>query len=322
VPTVFQLTLSFPLTALALSPEDAAHKAALDKRLDMIRDRVNGVIQGLHTGLYLWGERGTSKSFTVLEELEHRQAEFQTHNSHVTPRALVEQLQKFPGAIHVVDDCESLTESREAWGLLRSALWSQDDAPHPQRWISWKVHGTTLSFTFTGGLILIGNTALPDNKAEVRALQSRITVLHHAATFPETAAHMRSVALQGFECGTEYMTPDECWRVADYVIERMRQLGRSLDLRVYKNGLKDYLQHRTHQSANTWQELINARLRGTAMTHETKAEATQREALTAKEIADLPGLTLAQRIDLWHARTGRDERTYYRRLKWLAAKSA
>lgn len=41
-----------------------------DAKLQLIRDRVSSVIHGYHTGAYLVGRPGTSKTYTVREHLE------------------------------------------------------------------------------------------------------------------------------------------------------------------------------------------------------------------------------------------------------------
>jgi hypothetical protein len=81
---------------------------ALEPKLKLIRDRVRGVAKSFHTGFYLWGDGGTSKSFTVLEELQKLKTDYVVHNSRMTGRGLVDTLQRLPSSVHVVEDCESI----------------------------------------------------------------------------------------------------------------------------------------------------------------------------------------------------------------------
>src|SRR6516164_11593973 len=120
-----------------MNGDDKAALATLKPKHELIRDRVRGVCTYLHTGFYLWGEGGTSKSYTVLDELQVQKADYILHNSRMTGRGLVDTLQEFPTSIHVIEDCESIFDDKRAWGVLRSALWSQSRRRSPEREISW-----------------------------------------------------------------------------------------------------------------------------------------------------------------------------------------
>src|SRR5262245_26537955 len=109
------------MAGLALSAEDRARLTELGPKLKLIRDRVRGVVKSIHTGFYLWGEGGTSKSYTVLDELQTLKADYVVHNSRMTGRGLVDTLARLPSSVHVVEDCESIFDDRRAWGVLRSA---------------------------------------------------------------------------------------------------------------------------------------------------------------------------------------------------------
>jgi hypothetical protein len=49
----------------SLSPSDRGHLVKLDKKLQMVRDRVAGVASGRHTGFWLGGRGGIGKSYTI-----------------------------------------------------------------------------------------------------------------------------------------------------------------------------------------------------------------------------------------------------------------
>src|SRR5262249_40160110 len=132
-----------------LSDEDKGHLQTLEPKLQVIRDRVRGVAQGIHPGMYVWGEGGTSKSFTILETLKECKADYKTHNSRMTGRGLVDVLFELPTSIHVIDDCESMLADGMARGVLRSALWSQSKKRPMEREITWRAHGVDIRFVFT-----------------------------------------------------------------------------------------------------------------------------------------------------------------------------
>src|SRR5688572_18423884 len=91
-------------TAVALSPEDAQHLARLRERLQLVRDRTGSVATGYATGLYLYGDGGVGKSYTMLDELKQRKANYVLMNSRMTGRGLFNALEKYPDAIHVLED--------------------------------------------------------------------------------------------------------------------------------------------------------------------------------------------------------------------------
>src|SRR3954470_6991618 len=76
-----------------LSPRDVKHLAALEPKLQLVRDYVFQVVEGLSTGMYLFGEGGIGKSFTVLSELERLKADYKLYNSRMTGRGLFNALE-------------------------------------------------------------------------------------------------------------------------------------------------------------------------------------------------------------------------------------
>jgi hypothetical protein len=300
---------------LALSAEDRKRLAELEPKHKLVRDRVRGVVESIHTGFYLWGDGGTSKSYTVLDELQKEKADYIIHNSRMTGRGLVDTLCRLPSSVHVIEDCESIFDDRRAWGVLRSALWSQSTKRPMERDISWTAYNTDIRFVFTGGIILIANKKI-DDLPELSALATRITVLQLIATFGQVAALMRSVALQGYTFGQDFLTPKECLEVAEYVIDRMRSLERPLDMRVYINGVKDYLQYKIGHSDTDWKDLIETRLRRVTILRERRSDVMSREASIALELSRME-ISPTERMRLWKERTGKSERAYWRRLKDL-----
>ncbi|HEY7426845.1 MAG TPA: hypothetical protein VH682_21595 [Gemmataceae bacterium] len=280
-----------------------------------IRDRIRGVVRSIHTGFHLWGDGGTSKSYTVLDELEKLKADYLIHNTRLTGRGLVDALQQLPSTVHVIEDCESIFDEKRAWGVLRSALGSQSKERPMQREISWTAFRTLIRFIFTGSIILIANKPL-EALPELAALATRITVLQLVTTFAEVAALMRSVALHGFTYGQDVVTPNECTEVAESVIDRMHSLARPLDPRVYVNGVKDYLQCKTGHSDTDWKDLIESRLRRTTFLRERRVDVMSREASIAYELSQMH-IAPAERVRLWKEKTGKSPRAYWRRLKDL-----
>src|SRR5262249_8441385 len=152
-----------------------------------------------------------------------------------------------------------------------------------EREATWRSFNNNLRFWFTGGIILIANKDLR-NQPELDALKTRIACLELVATFNEIAALMRSVALEGFRYPPDYVPPKQCLTVAEYIIDRMRALDRPLDMRLFVNGVKDYLQHRAGHSDTHWQDLLDTRLNETTVLRERRSERVSREKALAAEI--------------------------------------
>jgi hypothetical protein len=159
---------------------------------------------------------------------------------------------------------------------------------------------------------------LLDDVPELRALKTRIVPLQLIATFGEVAALMRSVALQGFVFGVDFVTPTECLTVAEYVIGRMHAMSRPLDMRLFVSGVKDYLQDKQGHAKTEWQQLIETRLMETTTLREGRAARLAREQAVALEVSELDA-TPAERMRIWKERTGASERAYWRRLRSLAS---
>ena len=308
----------------SLSEEDRRHLESLDRKLQLIRDRTEGVARGLHTGLHVFGDPGVGKTYTVLEELERLQTPHRLTNSRITGRALFDLLARYPEEIHVLDDVEPLTRDVNGAGVLRAALWGQgrrDLLGRLERAITWETHKDKRSVIFVGGVIMIGNRPL-DELPELEALKSRIATIHLQISDREVAAMMRAIASRGYRLGEFVLSAEECLEVAEFVITESRQLQQSLNLRSLINGLADYLQWTECGAGCHWHDLISSRLRQRPAIHgEIEGlgirERKKREELKiAREIMTLPR---EDRVRAWTKRTGKSESALYRRLNELAA---
>jgi len=246
-----------------LTAEEQAHLTKLESRFQHIRDAVEGVAQHYHTGLFLHGEGGTGKSYTVLDHLQKLKCSYKLHNTRLTARGLVDELEAAPEKIHLIEDAETLLDDKKAFGVLRSALWANGPAarqrPQP-RLITWTVYRTKIEFTFTGGLIVISNANLVQAIPEVRAIRTRITTLGLDVTHEEILALTKKICMDGHPFGELYVTPAQCMEVREYVISKMTELKRNLDIRLMINGFRDYLQWSEGHSEHDWKTLIDGRM--------------------------------------------------------------
>ena len=309
-------------TAPTSPNNDAAPLASLERKLQLVRDRTRGVVEGYATGCHIWGDGGIGKSFTVLGELNRLRADFVHFNSRLTGKGLFDNLVKYPSSVHVLEDCEALLRDKNALGVLRSALWSQARKRHPERLITWQSHGNDLSVVFTGGIILMCNTRLED-VPELRALKTRIASLHLSATNEELAALMRHLAQQGYRLGDQSISPCRCLEIAETVISRCLVSNRNLDVRLLVNAFRDFMQHRAGHSVTHWEDLLDTRLQEGTTAGLSRAERLENERQIALRISQMDVPT-AERERLWREATGRAMDAYYRALarKVRCAKSA
>ncbi len=298
---------------ILISKEDFAHLDKLEPKLELIRTRVKGVCEHLHTGLYLWGEGGTSKSYTVDEALKANQANYRLHNSRMTGRGLFDTLHDDPTAIHVLEDVESMFGDKMAWGVLRSALWSQSRKRPKERPVTWTAHRTRLEFTFTGGIIIVANRGLED-LPELQALKTRIPIIRFNATDEEIAALMRVTAMDGFSYGEDALNAFEAMKVVDWLIERAKEAHRPPNMRLMNLGFKDFIQWKTGKSKTHWEDLLHNLIRRDTSTYKTRAQRSAEETAIAQEIMAM-AVPVKEKERLYKERTGKSLRAMYRRLR-------
>lgn len=305
--------------AASLTADEAKALAQLERKLQLVRDRTAAVVMKYASGFFLHGQGGVGKSFTVLEELRRLKANYKLSNSRMTGRGLFDLLERYPTAIHLLEDMESLLRDKAAQGVLRSALWSQGTE---ERVITWSTAKEDRSVFFTGGIIVTANLPLFD-APELQAVRTRIPCMEFQVTDQEMRALMRDVALRGYTGETGTLTPAQCLEVCDFVIEESSTLRRSLDMRLLSNGFRDYLQWASRNAGCHWKDLVAARLRErlTMFRGEVRiarADKKDREQQIAAEIRAATG-DRGKRAQLWKERTGKSEKALYRRLSEVAA---
>lgn len=292
--------------------------ASLEDKLTIIRDRVAGVGK-YTTGFYLWGPGGTSKSFSVEQKLKELDRPFRLTNTRATGKGLFTLLRDMPDVVHVLDDVETLFQDKNAFGVLRSALWGQP-GPHglPERQVHWQTGQAREEVVFTGGIILIANRPLAE-LPELKALQTRIACIHYEPTCDELAALMRKLAAQGYRHGHDELTPEECREVVDVIVERSARLDRHPDMRLMVNSFLDRLQWANGEAETHWLDLLDSRMKGRVVTPAggvgVRAQRKQQELDVLRRIAGLPA---QERLQEWMRTTGKSKAALYRRLGELS----
>jgi hypothetical protein len=304
---------------------DEFHLAALERKLQLVRDRTLGVAFGYKNGFCLYGPGGVSKSFTVLSELQRLKANYRVSNSRLTGRALFDVLAMYPDATHVLEDCEQLLNDKNAVGVLRSALWGQrqgGDRGPQERWITWGAYNARMEILFTGGLILVGNKA-PLDLPELQALKSRIPHMCLQPSDAQMRALMRHIAAKGFEHDGLTLGPDECREVCEFVIAESLSLHFPLNVRLLVNSFLDRLQWSECESGVHWKDMVAAAIRERPVFFKEEVVVGSRAARKAKELEIVREIRAQtndrhERLRLWTERTGgKSEKSLYRRLAEL-----
>lgn len=311
---------------LGLSPEDARQIESLRRKLQLLEDRVVGVVAGLHPGFHVWGRGGIGKSYAIISKLEQLRVDYRLWNSRLTGRALFDHLFEAPDAIHLLEDVEVVVADNHGKGVLRSALWSNHMGRdgRMERRITWNVCGKIEECVFRGGLIITSNRDIAD-LPELKALKTRIDSQHLVVTNSEAAALMRHVAMQGYERGDYALSPEVCLEVAEYVIEESRRQGRDINMRLLTSSLADRLLVEDEEAGCSWQDLVSSRIRGQPdVVNEIVPQGVRacKRHHELEIVRQMVGLPPAEQLRVWIAETGKSKSAMYRRYKALAMADA
>ena len=217
--------------------------AELERRLAVVRDRVQGVARGHHTGFYLFGRPGVSKTYTVRTTLDGLGVPFAYHAGHLTPVGLFELLEENPDRVLVLDDVGHLLGQQVGLQLLLAALGNQPDGGG-ERVVRYRRQGRDATVRFTGGIVMVSNLELHDTPV-LEALKSRVHVLRYDPTDEQVAALMRRIASKGWPASAPRVPAVECLEVAEFLVGESRRLAVRLDLRLLVDkSFPDYLQWR------------------------------------------------------------------------------
>ena len=302
---------------------DCIYLASLEDKLQLVRDRTRSVALGYQNGFFLWGEGGTSKSFSVEETLKELKKDYRLTNTRITGKGLFRLLRDFPDSIHLLEDAETMLGDKSTYGVLRSALWGQaGKSGEQERVVTWQTASLREEFTFSGGVIILSNQPL-DNVAELRAVKTRIPTLQFAPTNSEIAAKMRAIAKLGHRHGQHELLPESCLEVAKEIIERSSRLQRNLDLRLLINTFRDRLQFENGDSETHWLDLLDSRMKEVVLPRLVatgiRAATKSSELVFVKSIEQLPP---QDRLEAWVKETGKSKAALYRRLDELKDEGA
>src|SRR6266478_5423494 len=288
---------------MSFTKDDLAALESLKGKQNAIREAVTELVHGYHTGLFLWGEGGLGKSFIVQQTLEEMRAHTKLHNTRMSAKGLIDVLEEFPSHIHWIEDAESLMDDKKALGVLRSACWSQSKKRPPERMVTWTASRVRIEFMFTGGILVISNCNLADASPELRAIKTRVMVLHVDLDQAEVVALMKEICQAGFVMYPDQMTPSECWQVAKFIFQKLHSLQRSLDLRLLKHGFSHYLACRDGVTSS-WQNMLEMRMTERVRSFKSRVTQGMENSAIAETIRQAGG-TQGEQVRAWHKKTGR-----------------
>lgn len=295
-----------------LTDDDLFALESLRHKQQHIEDAVTGLAKGLDTALFLWGEGGTGKSYTCEQRLQQLKCPYVLHNSRMTGRGLLDALQAAPSHLHWIEDAETLLGDKRALGVLRSACWSQSKKVPKVRPISWTAHRTLIRFNFTGSLLVVSNAPLLD-APEIRALRTRIRLLRMDVSPSEVLALTKKICRDGYQTGPYWLTPSECWEVAEFVAKHLAELQRPLDLRLVLLGFHDYVLARDHGAALSWQDLLRSRMAGSTTPYRSPREKSAEEKALAQTIY-AKRVPQQKKVEEWKQLTGKTRASFYNAL--------
>lgn len=300
---------------MKLSDTDNDILVGIEQKRAILRRRVDSVARGYTSALFVYGPGGHGKSHIIEEQLNHcpGKQKWRHYNASMSAAGLVEELEEYAERIHFFEDMEPLYKNADAQGVLRSALGKPGGGPRLVTWTKAKTR--KFRFEFKGGIVIASNQSL-DTYGILGAIASRFAPMEWKLTEPELAATIRSIAIQGATCGTEQISPSECWEVAEFCIAEMQTKQRStkVDLRTFcDQALPDYLQWKHDQSDIHWSEVVRSRMQGEPIIERRGDRLTKQRLIACECYRD--GASVKDRLAEWEKRTGLKKQPFYDRLK-------
>jgi hypothetical protein len=333
-----------------LTPTDKAFLESYRYKCNEVKNFAVACLKGTHTGLMLFGSGGNGKSYSIRETLQERGIREVTpeeiadmeqleemgdeelteaaeldfghdtwvnHQGRITPKGLVKEMARFPQSVHLVEDAETMFDDKNAWGVLRMALHSQDQSLHSKRRITWKISTKdSYDFWFSGGLIIVGNRLLNDGMEEVKAVQTRCPCVNFDIANDELVAKMKEMCEKGYkQISAAPLSKDDCYTVLEYLltaIEEDPELKRDargkekkLNLRILISGFRFMALGRLEPSIN-WRAMLLSQLKQmVGASKRTRKERIHDEGKIADEMRGKKWTSQHDKLVEYCKRTGR-----------------
>jgi len=231
--------------------EEETSPTALEEKQALLAHHVRLVARKISNGLFVAGPGGLGKSLTISRTLADEGVCPVLVNSHITPLSLYMTL--FHNRVDAciwLDDCDAIYQNLQTLGLLRSALWGQEEG-RVVTYTSSQLANVPNRFVFEGQIIFCANT-FPKRNEAFKAVLSRVDVFELSASNDEVLELMRNMALNGFN----RLSPKRCLEVVEFIAKAGGT--RKLTMRLYEPSMKkvEYaLKNRV-----PWRELVRSQL--------------------------------------------------------------
>lgn len=334
-----------------LTLEDRALLESYNYKCKEVKAFTLACLKGAQTGLLLFGSGGNGKSYSIRETLQERKIKeiqpedtmadddaddtdedqgnkpqekewghdsWVNHQGRITPKGLVKSMARFPESLHLVEDAETMFDDKNAWGILRMALHSQDHSLHSRRRITWttSVKEGSFDFWFTGCLIIVGNRLLNDTMEEVKAVQTRCPCLNFDVSNVELIAKMKEMCEKGYkQIPTAPLAKDECYNVLEFLLQSIAEDNdlkrdvkgqeKKLNLRILISGFRFMALSKMEPSIK-WREMLLSQLKQlVGASKKTRAERIHDESKIACEISSQRWASQHDKLVEWCKQTGR-----------------
>jgi hypothetical protein len=296
---------------MELTDADLDLLAGIEDRAKTVRTRIRSVALGYTHAVFLHGPGGHGKSHIVTSELDETVGvgKWKSYKGDMSPRGMIDKLEAYPEAVHVLEDMETTFKEANMQSYLRAAMASPNGGP---RRITDNKHNRDVNFIFHGGIIIVSNDSIDHRYGRLGAIASRTHPMLWKLSTPELAAMMRVIAQRG----SKELAPEECMGVAEYLIEQMsaRQKDTKVDLRTFCEGaLPDFLQWKQGKSVVHWTKVVQARIQGEPIA-ENRNDRLARHRVIACQIQQA-ARTSDDMFRLWKEQTGLGKSSLYDRLK-------
>lgn len=301
---------------------DRQHFETYLRNQQMVVDRVTGIVNRRHNGLYVWGETGVGKTFSIERTLEEAHARgirsYRKLEGKCTPVGLFELARDFPDHILFIDDDPMLVQDRLSQQILLHLCGDGRIDPESGRnarnITNIKSKGRERC-QFTGSVIITNNVRLA-NMPVLRALQGRIRTYHFRPTSSELVAMLRHIA-EAEE--SPEADRDERREICEFVIAECEHSQQQLDLRLLKHAISDYTQWKRGEVKVHWHQLVVSSMQdhfspAPTITREDRKHLEQDQIVDLIEEASDAGVSKESVVERWMGTVGKKKTAFYDRL--------
>lgn len=298
--------------------EDQKNLEAFDNQNRAIRDWARVVAQRGVSGVYIYGPKGTSKTYTVTSILDEEGFEYTLIASRITAASIFGMFKDNPHHTFVFDDVSSIFKDRIAVSILLSALGKRKNG---QRKVEYHTHKNSEVIDFTGGIIALSNVMLATDPIS-QALASRVQPLEYNPTQSQIKAYMKKLAMTS---GFQGLPIEASKEIVSFIIEASVALSKPLDLRNADNAAGVYRICQTSPGESSWQDMVMSSIKSTACINGEKLVMNQVEktahyqsmVFQIHQEGKSKGWTMEQMAIRFSEQSGMAGRTFYRHLKEL-----